>query len=79
MDDAKALGAAPQLLSVWAAIASTATADKNSLDTGTLGFSDLQNEADYKVSHAGISLSGCGSYGGDQFKGNMPAGMISTG
>jgi hypothetical protein len=47
-----------------AVIASTATADKNSLDTGTLGFSDLQNEADYKVSHAGISLSGGGSFGG---------------
>jgi filamentous hemagglutinin len=61
-----------------AVIASTATADKNSLDTGTLGFSDLQNEADYKVSHAGISLSGGGSFGGDQFKGNMPGGMISA-
>ncbi|MRS92489.1 hypothetical protein GJV04_21010, partial [Enterobacteriaceae bacterium RIT714] len=59
-------------------IASTATADKNSLDTGTLGFSDLQNEADYKVSHAGISLSGGGSFVGDQFKGNMPGGMISA-
>lgn len=41
-----------------AAIASTATADKNSLNTGTLGFSDIRNEADYKVSHSGISLSG---------------------
>ncbi|AVY96920.1 hypothetical protein DAI21_04090 [Lelliottia sp. WB101] len=61
-----------------AVIASTATADKNSLDTGTLGFSDLQNEADYKVSQAGISLSGGGSFGGDQFKGNMPGGMISA-
>jgi len=61
-----------------AVIASTATADKNSLDTGTLGFSDLQNEADYKVSHAGISLSGGGSFVGDQFKGNMPGGMISA-
>ncbi|WP_249923968.1 hemagglutinin repeat-containing protein, partial [Escherichia coli] len=34
-----------------AVIASTATPDKNHLDTGTLGFSDLHNEADYKVSH----------------------------
>ncbi|WNJ81569.1 hemagglutinin repeat-containing protein [Cedecea neteri] len=41
-----------------AVIASTATADKNSLDTGTLGFSDIGNKADYKVSHSGISLSG---------------------
>lgn len=41
-----------------AVIASTASADKNSLDTGTLGFSSLGNKADYKVSHSGISLSG---------------------
>ncbi|WP_238483602.1 hemagglutinin repeat-containing protein [Rahnella perminowiae] len=39
-------------------IASQGTADKNLLDTGTLGFSDIGNEADYKVSHSGISLSG---------------------
>ncbi|HHA4472285.1 TPA: VENN motif pre-toxin domain-containing protein, partial [Escherichia coli] len=57
---------------------STATPDKNHLDTGTLGFSDLHNEADYKVSHSGISLSGGGSFG-DKFQGNMPGGMISAG
>ncbi|ELI1069113.1 contact-dependent inhibition toxin CdiA [Escherichia coli] len=61
-----------------AVIASTATPDKNHLDTGTLGFSDLHNEADYKVSHSGIRLSGGGSFG-DKFQGNMPGGMISTG
>ncbi|EFH2556795.1 hemagglutinin repeat-containing protein, partial [Escherichia coli] len=61
-----------------AVIASTATPDKNHLDTGTLGFSDLHNEADYKVSHSGISLSGGGSFG-DKFQGNMPGGMISAG
>ncbi|HAX5198511.1 TPA: contact-dependent inhibition toxin CdiA [Escherichia coli] len=61
-----------------AVISSTATADKNSLDTGTLGFSDIHNEADYKVSHSGISLSGGGSFG-DKFQGNMPGGMISAG
>jgi filamentous hemagglutinin len=60
-----------------AVIASTATADKNSLDTGTLGFSDLHNEADYKVSHTGVSLSGSGSFG-DTFKGNLPGGMIAA-
>ncbi|EJE9529885.1 VENN motif pre-toxin domain-containing protein, partial [Escherichia coli] len=43
-----------------------------------LGFSDLHNEADYKVSHSGISLSGGGSFG-DKFQGNMPGGMISAG
>jgi filamentous hemagglutinin len=61
-----------------AVIASTATADKNSLDTGTLGFSDIHNEADFKTQHSGISLSGGGAFGGDQFKGNMPGGMISA-
>ncbi|EHD0836492.1 Contact-dependent inhibitor A, partial [Escherichia coli] len=61
-----------------AVIASTATPDKNHLDTGTLGLSDLHNEADYKVSHSGISLSGGGSFG-DKFQGNMPGGMISAG
>jgi filamentous hemagglutinin len=60
-----------------AVIASTASADKNSLDTGTLGFSDIHNEADFKTEHSGISLSGGGSFGGD-FQGNMPGGMISA-
>ena len=61
-----------------AVIASTATADKNSLDTGTLGFSDIHNQADFKTQHSGINLSGGGEFGGDQFKGNMPGGMISA-
>ncbi|MDY0418042.1 hemagglutinin repeat-containing protein [Enterobacter sp. 170198] len=61
-----------------AVIASTATADKNSLDTGTLGFRDIHNEADYKVSHSGISLSGGGDFGGDAFKGNLPGGVVSA-
>lgn len=60
-----------------AVIASTATPDKNSLDTGTLGFSDIHNEADFKTSHSGISLSGGGSFG-DKFQGNLPGGMISV-
>ncbi|MGF2929751.1 hemagglutinin repeat-containing protein, partial [Escherichia coli] len=41
-----------------AVIASTATDDKNSLSTGTLGWLDIHNQADYKASHTGISLSG---------------------
>ncbi|WP_437748761.1 hemagglutinin repeat-containing protein [Enterobacter mori] len=61
-----------------AVIASTATADKNSLDTGTLGFRDIHNEADYKVSHSGVSLSGGGDFGGDAFKGNLPGGVVSV-
>ncbi|WJV37730.1 hemagglutinin repeat-containing protein [Raoultella terrigena] len=60
-----------------AVIASTATADKNSLDTGTLGFTDIHNEADFQTQHTGISISGAGSFG-DQFKGNMPGGMIAV-
>jgi len=59
-------------------IASTATADKNSLDTGTLGWRDIHNEADYTVSHSGISISGGGAVG-DSFSGNMAGGMISMG
>ncbi|WP_376783172.1 hemagglutinin repeat-containing protein, partial [Atlantibacter hermannii] len=50
-------------------IASTATADKNSLSTGTLGWRDIHNEADYTVSHSGISISGGGAVG-DSFSGN---------
>lgn len=60
-----------------AVIASTATPDKNSLDTGTLGFRDIHNEADYKVSHSGISLSGGGNFG-DKPGGNTAGGMISA-
>ncbi|ELH3241682.1 hemagglutinin repeat-containing protein [Salmonella enterica] len=60
-----------------AVIASSATADKNSLETGTLGFTDIHNEADFKTQHSGISISGAGSFG-DQFKGNMPGGVISA-
>ncbi|CAH5764675.1 contact-dependent inhibition effector tRNA nuclease [Escherichia coli] len=41
-----------------AVIASTATDDKNSINTNTLGWSDIHNQADYKASHTGISLSG---------------------
>ncbi|YCH31503.1 hemagglutinin repeat-containing protein [Erwinia sp. D4-22] len=49
-----------------AVIASTAEAGKNRLDTGTLGFSDIGNAADYRLSHSGISagMSGSGSPGG---------------
>ncbi len=38
-------------------IGSTASADKNSLDTGTLGWSGLDNQADFKVEHSGVGLS----------------------
>ncbi|PXW43874.1 filamentous hemagglutinin [Erwinia sp. AG740] len=35
------------------AIASTAAAEKNRLDTGTLGFSNIDNHAEYSASHSG--------------------------
>ena len=46
-----------------AVLASTATADKNRLDTGTLGFGDIYNEADFRVQHqgGGFSTGGIGA------------------
>ena len=38
-----------------AVIGSRAEADNNRLETGTLGFSDLENELHFKVQQAGIS------------------------
>ncbi|KAA5930316.1 hypothetical protein F3I27_13410 [Pantoea sp. Bo_2] len=40
-----------------AVIASQGDAADNRLDTGTLGFSDIGNSADYKVSHSGGSIA----------------------
>ncbi|HAI0051632.1 TPA: filamentous hemagglutinin N-terminal domain-containing protein [Escherichia coli] len=48
-----------------AVIASTATADKNRLDTGTLGFSDIENRADFKTEHQSAGLSTGGSVAGN--------------
>ncbi|MGT3221010.1 VENN motif pre-toxin domain-containing protein, partial [Yersinia enterocolitica] len=48
-----------------AVIASTADKSKNSLDTGTLGFSDIENKADFKAEHQGGSLSTGGPVGSD--------------
>ncbi|VXC48171.1 Contact-dependent inhibition of growth factor CdiA [Enterobacterales bacterium 8AC] len=48
-----------------AVIASTADADKNRLDTGTLGFSNVHNQADFKAEHQGGSLSSGGPVGSD--------------
>jgi filamentous hemagglutinin len=49
-------------------IASTASADKNSLDTGTLGFSDVHNQADFSTSHQGGGIS----------TGGNPIGQLAT-
>ncbi|HDS9358533.1 TPA: hemagglutinin repeat-containing protein [Enterobacter chengduensis] len=58
-----------------AAIGSTATADKNRLDTGTIGFSDIENRADFEVEHQSVGMSTGGSIG-SQFAGNMANGLL---
>ncbi|WP_251362239.1 hemagglutinin repeat-containing protein [Escherichia coli] len=58
-----------------AVIASTATADKNRLDTGTLGFSDIENRADFKTEHQSAGLSTGGSVAGN-FLGNMANNLL---
>ena len=59
-----------------AVIGSTATADKNRLDTGTLGFSNIENHADYKTEHQSVGMSTGGSIGG-QFAGNVANGLLA--
>ena len=54
-----------------AVIASTATADKNRLDTGTLGFSDIDNRADFKTEHQSTGGSVAGN-----FLGNMANNLL---
>ncbi|EPU0389591.1 VENN motif pre-toxin domain-containing protein, partial [Escherichia coli] len=58
-----------------AVIASTATPDKNHLDTGTLGFSDTENRADFKTEHQSAGLSTGGSVAGN-FLGNMANNLL---
>ena len=57
-------------------IASIADRDKNSLDTGTLGWSDIDNRADFSAKHSGGSLSSGGPVGKDLLT-NMSGGMLS--
>ncbi len=59
-----------------AVIGSTATADKNRLDTGTLGFSNIENRAEYQVEHQSVGVSSGGSVAG-QFVGNMANGLLA--
>ena len=40
-----------------AVIGSTADAGKNRLDTGTLGFGDIQNRAEYEVEQQSVGIS----------------------
>ncbi len=59
-----------------AVIASNADTAKNSLDTGTLGFSDIHNEADYKVEHQGVGISTSASMGA-QAAMNMASNLLA--
>ncbi|VAG99925.1 filamentous hemagglutinin family outer membrane protein [Enterobacter hormaechei] len=59
-----------------AVIGSTAAADKNRLDTGMLGFSDIENRAEYRVEHQSAGFSTGGSYNG-QFVGNMANSLLT--
>ncbi|MFB5081376.1 hemagglutinin repeat-containing protein [Raoultella sp. C349492] len=61
-----------------AVIGSTATADKNRLDTGTLGWGDIDNRADFKTEHQSVGFSTGGSIG-SQFAGNMANGLLTGG
>ncbi|WP_312998182.1 hemagglutinin repeat-containing protein [Leclercia sp.] len=59
-------------------IASTAEAGRNRLDTGTLGFSDIHNRAEFETGHQGAGISSGGSIG-SQFAGNMANGLLAGG
>ncbi|WP_052752463.1 hemagglutinin repeat-containing protein [Tatumella morbirosei] len=58
-----------------AVIGSTAMADRNKLDTGTLGFGDIRNSAEYEVEHQSVGASKGGGVGG-QFVGNMANSLL---
>ena len=57
-------------------IASQADKEKNRLDTGTLGWTDIHNQADYSATHSGGSFSTGGPVGKDLLT-NMAGGMLS--
>ncbi|WP_330217696.1 hemagglutinin repeat-containing protein, partial [Dickeya poaceiphila] len=66
-----------------AVIGSTAGADNNRLDTGTLGWSNIGNQAAFSVSHSGIGLSASPSLGmSDMLKSaalTVPSALMSLG
>ncbi|MEX0632091.1 hypothetical protein M8494_08910 [Serratia ureilytica] len=47
-----------------AVIASQADKEKNRLDTGTLGWTDIHNQADYSATHSGGSSAPAGRWAG---------------
>ncbi|EKT64537.1 filamentous hemagglutinin outer membrane protein [Providencia burhodogranariea DSM 19968] len=60
-----------------AVIASTADKDKNRLDTGTLGWKDIDNKADFTAEHSGGSI-GTGGPIGSQLLTNTAGGLLSN-
>ncbi|WP_166267900.1 hemagglutinin repeat-containing protein [Providencia sp. M-27] len=60
-----------------AVIASTADKDKNRLDTGTLGWKDIDNKADFTAEHTGGSI-GTGGPIGSQLVTNAAGGLLSN-
>lgn len=59
-----------------AVIGSTAEADKNRLSTGTLGWSDIRNKAEFSSQQQSVGVSSSGGVG-QQFLGNMTGGLLS--
>ncbi|WP_241049071.1 hemagglutinin repeat-containing protein, partial [Achromobacter xylosoxidans] len=59
-----------------AVIASTAAPDRNRLDTRTLGWRDIDNRADFKAQHSGVSMGTGGPVGKDLLT-NAAGGMLS--
>ncbi|MDC9622851.1 hemagglutinin repeat-containing protein [Xenorhabdus sp. XENO-7] len=59
-----------------AVIASTADKDKNRLETGTLGFSNIENQAEYKTEHQSVGVSTGGAIG-SQLVSNMSSNMLA--
>ncbi|MEQ5401065.1 hemagglutinin repeat-containing protein [Providencia rettgeri] len=61
-----------------AVISSTAEAEKNKLDTGTLGFGDIKNKAEYKVDSQSGGFSTGGSPFADQLAGNAAGSLLTN-
>ncbi|WP_072034242.1 hemagglutinin repeat-containing protein [Pectobacterium fontis] len=65
-----------------AVIGSTASAEKNRLETGTLGWSGLNNKAEFKAEHSGIGLSSSPSMSGSLLSTlamTVPSALMSLG
>ncbi|RUR90825.1 hemagglutinin repeat-containing protein [Pectobacterium polaris] len=65
-----------------AVVGSTASAEKNRLETGTLGWSGLNNKAEFKVEHSGIGLSASPSMSGSMLSTlamTVPSALMSLG